>query len=642
MKKNYNYKLYLSAIALVMISTFVFSACAALTEFFNLFKNPTVDDDDNNIIIEQPDTTLPEYVETDMITVDNSTLYGLSNVQITSNAITWDDTNEEELYAVYFSTPNDLSVAAVESIGFTLPQDISEGNDIYAFRFGTKDEQDLYTLSQMYYYNPDSAGSYTNNIYYFNGKFNDHYIQSQEELNHIMHYAYIYRIESFTTRFSDSFKNSILNKPGIVTEQDRTNALSAIVTTATQSFFETSVAQPSFQYNLTSTLTVTLSYNFYGAIEPTKSLMPDVIQDQNAVPYYESYSVATYTARAEEYDSFASDNHFITTAVETGEELFWAVESGATPTFTSTTSSAYELYQTAKDVLRQIIMPEMTEYEKVLSIFDYIVFSTIYDWKIVESSVGGVHPHIGTDPVTEYTSFYLEGVFYDGVAVCDGFSKALSLLANMEGIRTVRIAGYAGTSVNQSTWGGHAWNKVYLDEKWYVVDPTWTEVKNEHYGAPFEAQYQGIEIETLVHRYFLVSDGTIANTHEAHFSNNYKNYQASENYYIFVNGTNYTYTHNSNTYSLVIANSTDVYNLIAFLWANYNTANPILSIEIMTTGAMKYEDTYGNAVKAAKQALGFNNDILSISGTSNTYPYNASQTGKIRVVQIKDTLYNQL
>ena len=94
MKKNYNYKLYLSAIALVMISTFVFSACAALTEFFNLFKNPTVDDDDNNIIIEQPDTTLPEYVETDMITVDNSTLYGLSNVQITSNAISWEDTNE--------------------------------------------------------------------------------------------------------------------------------------------------------------------------------------------------------------------------------------------------------------------------------------------------------------------------------------------------------------------------------------------------------------------------------------------------------------------------------------------------------------------------------------------------------------------
>ena len=102
----------------------------------------------------------------------------------------------------------------------------------------------------------------------------------------------------------------------------------------------------------------------------------------------------------------------------------------------------------------------MTDYEKALSIFDWICENTSYDYYAL---VDGAYDNKATlVPV-----YYLEGVFMTGYAVCDGFSKAYSLMCNMEGIETIRIVGEALAgydSYNNEVYGGHAWNKIKLED----------------------------------------------------------------------------------------------------------------------------------------------------------------------------------
>ena len=95
-------------------------------------------------------------------------------------------------------------------------------------------------------------------------------------------------------------------------------------------------------------------------------------------------------------------------------------------------------------------------------------------------------------------AFSIEGVFDDGVAVCEGISYAFMLLARIEGIECYQITGYA----TQGSWIAHAWNKVRLEGVWYCVDATWGNVyfneKTEKY---------------VTHRYFMVPESAFIEDH---------------------------------------------------------------------------------------------------------------------------------
>ena len=71
---------------------------------------------------------------------------------------------------------------------------------------------------------------------------------------------------------------------------------------------------------------------------------------------------------------------YLSTPVKTTEELYWAVENGVTPVFESADSRAYRIYNEAKLVLGDIISLDMTDFEKTLSIFDWICVNTVYDY----------------------------------------------------------------------------------------------------------------------------------------------------------------------------------------------------------------------------------------------------------------------
>ena len=171
-------------------------------------------------------------------------------------------------------------------------------------------------------------------------------------------------------------------------------------------------------------------------------------------------SLNTSQKRADDFEGFAinTDNSG-TMEVYNSEELWWAIQNNLKPTFPLHNSKAELFYERAKMILREIITDDMTDYEKALVIFDYLVDGIAYDY---DAAALPAEDDFHTD-----VCYYLEGVFERGRAVCDGKSKAFVLLLGIEGIGCVRDFGDA-----RDGGVGHAWNYVELDGEWYLVDTT--------------------------------------------------------------------------------------------------------------------------------------------------------------------------
>lgn len=72
----------------------------------------------------------------------------------------------------------------------------------------------------------------------------------------------------------------------------------------------------------------------------------------------------------------------------------------------------------------------------------------------------------------------LGGLVYK-YAVCEGYSRAFKLLMDAINIRTVQVIGYVMN--NNDVIEPHSWNYVQLDNKWYLVDPTFNDSNNNKY-----------------------------------------------------------------------------------------------------------------------------------------------------------------
>ncbi len=165
--------------------------------------------------------------------------------------------------------------------------------------------------------------------------------------------------------------------------------------------------------------------------------------------------------RADDFDGFAiNKQNRGEMEVYNSEELWWALEQGYKPIFPKDTKAAL-FYERAKIILREIITDKMSEYEKVLAIYEYLVEAVAYDYDAIAAGAG-----------KEDVCYYLEGVFETGRAVCDGKSKAFVLLCGIEGIECKRAF---GDSLEGGA--GHAWNYVSVSGNWYLVDTTEGDLK---------------------------------------------------------------------------------------------------------------------------------------------------------------------
>lgn len=119
-----------------------------------------------------------------------------------------------------------------------------------------------------------------------------------------------------------------------------------------------------------------------------------------------------------------------------------------------------------KEVVKQCITPSMTDYEKALTLHDWLCDNASYDY--------------------DFKYYYADGVLLYGTGVCQSYALAYELLCKEAKLGVYFLAG----KVYPGKPAGHAWNIVRMDGKWYHVDCTWDDPGSgkkpyhEYFGLP--------------------------------------------------------------------------------------------------------------------------------------------------------------
>ena len=154
-------------------------------------------------------------------------------------------------------------------------------------------------------------------------------------------------------------------------------------------------------------------------------------------------------------------------------EIFWIgndceiyysgkIISDCLPTYLYDKDTIRMMISDITQVRHRILMDTqgMSEYQRAMYIFEYIIDTTVYDNSAISAHENGVE-----DISIEYAR-NLYGTLIKKRAICEGYAKTYQYLAQSMGIDCLYIT---GISKNQ----GHAWNYVKLDGEWYGLDVTW-------------------------------------------------------------------------------------------------------------------------------------------------------------------------
>lgn len=267
--------------------------------------------------------------------------------------------------------------------------------------------------------------------------------------------------------------------------------------------------------------------------------------------YEESKSplLADYVAvRGDDFDAFKYKTRTNTLSVSTSDQLYYAFSHGYKP-LPQPGSRAENILTIAEGVARDIMDDGMSDYEKIEAIYVWLVNNVGYD--------NGAVIYLPDDSDwTLLQSYYLEGVFLNGTAVCDGISKAYCVLAGIEDIRCVQVKG--------DGLGRHAWNKLYLDvdgdgeKEWVLSDATFG---NGVVYVPVGEGGATVEREILDMQYFIMNDDDRHETMQDIF-----NY-ADENTSSDIEFNHFQHVYVAGDYDLFIENDDELVGALASLAA---------------------------------------------------------------------------
>jgi len=130
-------------------------------------------------------------------------------------------------------------------------------------------------------------------------------------------------------------------------------------------------------------------------------------------------------------------------------------------------------------------------YSLLINLYHYIQKNIHYDEKEFKSISNGK----SKNPF----SHNAYGALINGLAVCDGFSSAFSLLAQKLGFECMLAVGHSAYSSRSFT--NHAWNIIKIQDSFYHIDSTWDTRKFD-------------EFREYSYVYLLNNDIEIANDHK--------------------------------------------------------------------------------------------------------------------------------
>lgn len=390
---------------------------------------------------------------------------------------------------------------------------------------------------------PDEIKSAITDKFFWNGNYCDRYVTCQEEVDEFVGYAISQH------RKNKAFEMYMPVSNWAATQSEFSDVMSeAIKQGGDESGY--------YAYNMSKIGTVG-KFTFLDGTEfgiPSGAYQP-------AATVKQATAFLRYSEVENKREALPIDEKTETMNVANSNDLYRVVSNGFKPVFAADESGQklQALYNKARKVLIDYISADMTDVEKVAAIYDWIVNEVDYDYAVASLGTGS-----GT---SGYNAFYLEGVFDDNRAVCDGKSKAFALLCGMENIKAIRVSGYANSNIaavpdSEKAAYGHAWNKVLVDanndgeREWYVVDTTWGDV--EVGGTSGRTEY-------LNYGYFLVTDEAVATTHQAKIATP----KANTEYNVYKNTF---FTYKGVTYDFYIESSVERDILIAYSRANGNIA----------------------------------------------------------------------
>lgn len=387
------------------------------------------------------------------------------------------------------------------------------------------------TKTIVYLSEHDEAWYYASHFHDYGGYAQNRYITSKEELKNLILFVLENKIAEikFYAGYStpETVKNDVSEVRGYVEESGIIPGYS----------LETSGNEFTIRFRFFADeagLIPTVNSPEYDAPDG----FADAVQNTYSKPHYDNVKKTR---------NFYIDGVKETMSVSTSNMLYKAVAWGYKPVFMGAQAeNLKQIYDNAKDALSYIVSDEMSEYEKVHAIYDYIIYNVRYDHDCANAEDKYVSGNLSLNEKMKYYGYYLEGIFLDKFykkdmhAVCDGKSKAFVLMCGIEGITAVRISGEA--SSDGKNFGGHAWNKVLLDlngtgdKEWYFVDTTWGDVGDD-------------SKEFLSHAYFLLSDDEVKNTHVEKQGHGYPKAEGKFDYF-----AHETYTSSGTEYNYVITN----------------------------------------------------------------------------------------
>lgn len=180
-------------------------------------------------------------------------------------------------------------------------------------------------------------------------------------------------------------------------------------------------------------------------------------------------------------------------------ELFWIynncevyssdnIATDCIPQYLYSSDDVTLMISNIEQVRDALISPieKLSDYEKVMYVFNYIIDSTVYDLESYNDY------ETGELTANLELSCNIYGTLIKNQAMCEGYSKTFQYLLNSMGIECLYVSGEADGE-------GHAWNYVKLDGEYYAMDLTWCDPKGEE--------------ETKSYAYCLVDYDTLKKSH---------------------------------------------------------------------------------------------------------------------------------
>ncbi len=155
--------------------------------------------------------------------------------------------------------------------------------------------------------------------------------------------------------------------------------------------------------------------------------------------------------------------------------------SPVVPFLTNTQTVNWENTNMMKAIVSSIVDENMSDQEKVQAVYNYVVDNFSYDY----------------DKISTLDSTYVPNIddfLMDGSGICYDYSALFAGMLRSQGIPVKLVKGYrSGIDVY------HAWNEVYVDGEWIIVDTTTDSILKA--SGMFTMLEQDSRLYTSVHTY---------------------------------------------------------------------------------------------------------------------------------------------